>query len=139
MIYDLHLYIASPSRERFFVDSMRTGGLYTQLARRILPGFMAMDLLRSQQDASEFLCVRFFTSADAYQAAQKSSNAAVLAHFLSKLTVFSANLGVYFTLPDRLIPRFPGASLTNHTERPSGDDLGLSPNQGNTAGDSGSY
>ena len=119
MIYDLHLYIASPGRERFFVDSMRTGGLYTQLARRILPGFIAMDLLRSQQESSEFLCIRFFTTLDAYQAAERSSNAAVLAHFLSKLTVFSANLGVYFTLPDRLIPR--EVLVTNQRTKPFSD------------------
>lgn len=115
---------------------MRTDGLYTQLARRVLPGFMAMDLLRNQQDASEFLCLRFFTSADAHKAAQKSTNGAALAHFLSKLTVFSVNLGVYFTLPDRLMPRFPGASLANHTEKPSGDNVGLSADQGYAAGDS---
>lgn len=137
MIYDLHLYVACPDRERFFVDTMRTGGLYTQLARRVLPGFMAQDLLRSQQASSEFLCLRFFTSLDGYERAKGSSNAVALSHFLSKLTVFSVNLGVYFTLPDRLIPRFPGASLTNHSAKQSGDELGLSPDQGKPAGDSG--
>lgn len=135
MIYDLRLYIASPGRERFFVDSMRKGGLYSQLASRTMPGFMALDLLRNQADASEFLCLTFWTSFDAYSAAQKSSNAAALAHFLSKLTSFSANLGVYFALPDRLIPRFPGASRTQQTERWSSDDGGPSADQGNRAGD----
>ena len=134
MIYDLHLYIASPGRERFFVDSMRTGGLYSELARRTIPGFIALDLLRNQQDASEFLCLRFFTSLDAYETAQKSSNAVALSHFLSKLTVFSIHLGVYFTLPDRLIPRFPGASAANHAEKPSGDKLGPTFTQGKIAG-----
>jgi hypothetical protein len=137
MIYDLHLYIANQDREPFFVDSMRNGGLYTQLARRILPGSIGMDLLRSKQDASEFLCIRFFTSANAYEAAQKSSNAAVLARFVENLTVFSANIGVYFTLPDRLIPRFPEASLTNREKELSSEDPGPSPNQAETAGNSG--
>lgn len=115
---------------------MRTGGLYSQLARRTLPGFMAVDQLRNQQDPNEFLCLTFWTSFDTYSAAQKSSNAAALAHFLSKLTIFSANLGVYFTSPDRLIPRFPGASLTQQIEQSSGDNVGLSADQGYAAGDS---
>ena len=55
---------------------------------------------------------------------------------LSKLTTFSANLGVYFTLPDRLIPKFPGASQTQHSEQLPGDDVRLSPDQREAAGDS---
>ena len=86
-----------------------TGGLYSQLARRTLPGFMAVDQLRNQQDSNEFLCLTFWTSFDTYSAAQKSSNAAALAHFLSKLTIFSANLWRVLHLARSAHSKIPGS------------------------------
>ena len=138
MVTSLTIY-HTDQREAFFIDTLRTNGLYAQLARRTVPGFLGVDLLRnsSSQVPSEFLLFTYWTSLDAYSAAQKTTNAMALAHFLSKLTVFSADLGVYFTLPDRLIPRFPGVSMANHTEKQSGDELGPTFNQEKAAGDSG--
>jgi len=138
MISDLKLLNALPNRERFLVDSLRTSGVYAQLGRLTIQGFLGVDLLRNSscQGPTEFLLFTYWTSLNAYSAAQTSTNAAALAHFLSQLA-FPANLGVFYTLPDRLIPRFPGASLTNHAENPSGDELGASVDQGKTAGDSG--
>ena len=138
MVTSLTIYHAD-QREAFFVDTLRTNGLYAQLAHRTVPGFLGVDLLRnsSSQVPTEFLLFTYWTSLDAYSAAQRTTNAMALAHFLSKLTVFSADLGVYFTLPDRLIPRFPGASMANHTEKQSGDELGSTFNQEKAAGDSG--
>jgi hypothetical protein len=137
MIYELKLLHALPCRERFLVDSLRTDGLYAQLARRTVPGFLGVDLLRNSscQEPSEFLFFTYWSSLNAYSAAQTTTNATALAHFLSKIAL-SVNMGVFYTLPDRMIPRFPGASLTQQTEQSSGDTVGLSPNQGNAAGDS---
>ena len=114
MVYSVHLYVVNPRRESFFISSMRGRGLYSELARRTLPGFMGIDLLRNHQDASEFLCLTFWTSIDKYAAAQGSSNLAVLARFLEKLTITSAHLGTFsFPAPERLIPRFPGTHLAD--------------------------
>ncbi len=120
MVYSVHLYVVNPRRESFFISSMRGQGLYPELARRTLPGFMGIDLLRNHQDASEFLCLTFWTSIDKYAAAQSSSNQAVLARFLEKLTITSAHLGTFsFPAPERLIPRFPGTHL-EAVRRPGG-------------------
>ncbi|MGO9434865.1 MAG: antibiotic biosynthesis monooxygenase [Terracidiphilus sp.] len=137
MISELKLLHALPSRERFLIDSLRTDGLYAQLARRTVPGFLGVDLLRNSscQGPTEFLLFTYWSSLNIYSAAQQSTNVIALGHFLSKLA-FSASLGTFYTLPDRLIPRFPGASLTQQTEQSSGDTVGLSPDQGNAAGDS---
>ena len=122
MVYSVSLYIVNPRRETFFIRSMRGNGLYCELARRTLPGFMGIDLLRNHQDASEFLCLTFWTSAQAYSAAQSSSNYAVLARFLEKLTITSAHLGTFsFPAPESLIPRFPGAQLTDYAGKLSSD------------------
>lgn len=139
MISELKLLHALPNRERFLVDSLRTNGLYAQLARRTVPGFLGVDLLRNSscQEPSEFLLFTYWASLKAHSAAQTSSNAAALAHFLSKLA-FLVNMGVFYALPDRLVFRFPGESLTNQTEKPSGEDAELSADQGKTDGDSGS-
>lgn len=136
MVYELKLLNVLPSRERFLVDSLRTNGLYAQLARRTVPGFLGIDLLRNSscQGPTEFLLFTYWASLDAYSAAQQSTNAIVLGHFLSKLALF-ANLGTFYTLPDRLIPKFPGASL-QHTEQFSRDDARPSADQHKGAGDS---
>jgi heme-degrading monooxygenase HmoA len=118
MVYSVHLYVVNPRRGPFFISSMRSRGLYYELARRTLPGFMGIDLLRNHQDASEFLCLTFWTSLDKYAAAQSSSNYAVLAHFLEKLTITGAHLGTFsFPAPERLIPIFPGAGLKEPSEQ----------------------
>ena len=134
MVYSVNLYVVNPRRESFFISSMRSRGLYCELARRTLPGFMGIDLLRNHQDACEFLCLTFWTSIEKYIAAQRSSNQAVLARFLEKLTITSAHLGTFsFPAPERLIPRFPGTHL-----RLSGDQVGYPSNRDGTVGDSGS-
>jgi heme-degrading monooxygenase HmoA len=114
MIYSVSLYVVNPSRESFFISSMRTRGFFCELARRTLPGFMGVDLLRNHQDASEFICLTFWTSLDKYSAAQNSSAQTALARFLDKLTIVSTNLGTYsFPSPERLIPKFPGTCSTD--------------------------
>ncbi len=139
MVYSVHLYVVNPRRESFFISSMRGHGLYYELARRTLPGFMGIDLLRNHQDASEFLCLMFWTSIEKYAAAQGSSNLAVLARFLEKLTITSAHLGTFsFPGPERLIPRFPGTHLTDQAGKPSGDQVSYPSNQDGSDGDSGS-
>jgi heme-degrading monooxygenase HmoA len=137
MDYSVSLYVVNPRRKSFFISSMRGRGVYCELARRTLPGFMGIDLLRNHKDASEFLCLTFWTSVDKYAAAQSSSNQAVLARFLEKLTITSAHLWTFsFPAPERLIPRFPGTHLTDHTGKPTGVDQGLVPDQSNADGDS---
>lgn len=138
MISELKLLNALPSRERFLVDSLRTNGLYAQLGRLTVQGFLGVDLLRNSscQGPTEFLLFTYWASLNAYSAAQQSTNVIALGHFLSKLA-FSANLGVFYTLPDRLIPRFPAASVTNHAEKPSGDELSPTSKQGKTEEDPG--
>jgi hypothetical protein len=130
MIYSVHLYVARPTRESFFIHSMRTGGAYCELARRMVPGFMGVDLLRNHQDACEFLCLTFYTSLEKYLAAQNSSAQAALTRFLAKLTTFSSHLGTFsFPAPECLIPRFPGTRSTESLpELPRGslDSLGNS-------------
>jgi heme-degrading monooxygenase HmoA len=136
MVSSVNFFVVNPRRGPFFFSSMRSGGLYYELARRTLEGFMGMDLLRNHQDASEFLCLTFWTSLDKYAAAQSSSNYAVLARFLEKLTITTAHLGTFsFPAPERLIPRFPGTHLTDQAGKSSGDDGGSS-DRGSTAGDS---
>jgi len=138
MVYSVHLYLVNPRMESFFMSSMRGNGLYPELARRTLEGFMGIDLLRNHQDASEFLCLTFWTSFEKYAAAQNSSNYAVLARFLEKLTITTAHLGTFsFPAPERLIPRFPGTGLTEHTRKLSGDPVGYPSNQDGTGGDPG--
>lgn len=111
MIYSVNLYVVNPRRESLFISSMRGRGVYCELARRTLPGFVGIDLLRNHKDASEFLCLTFWTSVDKYFAAQNSSAQAALERFLAKLTIVSVNLGTYsFPSPERLIPGFPGTS-----------------------------
>ena len=132
----LKLLHALPSRERFLVDSLSTNGLYAQLGRLTVQGFLGGDLLRNSscQRPTEFLLFTYWASLNAYSAAQQSTNVIALGHFLSRFA-FSAILGLFYWLLDRLIP---GASLTNHTVRPCGDELSSSLNQGDAAGDSGS-
>ncbi len=139
MVYSVNLYVVNPRRESFFISSMRSRGLYCELARRTLPGFMGIDLLRNHQDACEFLCLTFWTSIEKYIAAQRSSNQAVLARFLEKLTITSAHLGTFsFPAPERLIPRFPGTHLTDHAGKLSCDPVGHPSDQDGSGGDSGS-
>lgn len=137
MISELKLLHALPSRERFLVDSLRTNGVYAQLGRLTVQGFLGVDLMRNSscQGPTEFLLFTYWTSLNAYSAAQTSRNAKALGHFLSKLG-FCLNMGVFYTLPDRLVFRFPGTSRTPQAEQSSGDDVGPSADPGNTAGDS---
>ena len=117
MVYELKLLNVLPSRERFLVDSSEDKRSVCTARPPHSPRLSwdrssAQFQLPGSDRVSPIYLLGFSRCLFSGSAIDERDRSR--AHFLSKLTIFSANLGVYFTLPDRLIPKFPGASLRAH-------------------------
>jgi hypothetical protein len=69
MLHVVTLFLLNPDVEGAFVHSLRIGGDWHTLAGRVAPQLVATDLLRHLHDPAEplYLCLDFWTSAEAYR------------------------------------------------------------------------
>ena len=68
MLHVVTLFSVSAKAEDAFVRSLRMGGDFHTLARRLIPEFIAADLLRHHHGPL-FLCLDFWTTPEAYRRA----------------------------------------------------------------------
>ncbi len=76
ILYVVTLFcVHDPAAEQRLITSLRIGGEWHAMARAIAPQLIATDLLRHQHDAPAqfYLCLDFWTSAEAYRSAMRST------------------------------------------------------------------
>ena len=98
MLHVATLFFIRPNAEHEFVRVIR--GDWQMLARRVAPDLVGTDLLRRQQDApvTLYLCLDFWTSAEAYRRASYSASVRNL------LAARRSLAGSYFRLGEFAFP-----------------------------------
>jgi hypothetical protein len=95
------LYSIQSAATDTFIPSIRAGGDWQQLARRIAPDLVTSDLLQHQYSLSPvFLCIDFWVSREKYLSARESPAYEPLFQIRSEMANATFELGVFaFPLP----------------------------------------
>lgn len=99
MLHVVTLYVVSDKALPAFVAAVRNGTWHV-LARQLQPSLIATDLLQ-RQGSHYLMCIDFWTSKEAYEAAQSSASYETLLRFRSNMALRTFDLGA-FTHPARV-------------------------------------
>jgi hypothetical protein len=95
------LYSVQPEAADAFVRSIRAGGDWQRLARRVAPDLVASDLLQHQSSPSPvFLCIDFWVSREKYLRVRESPVYEPLFSMRQQMAAATIELGVFaFPVP----------------------------------------
>lgn len=95
-VHVVTLYSVQPEAADAFVRSIRSGGEWHRIARRVAPNLVASDLLQQQGSPSPmFLCIDFWVSQDKYLRIRESSVYDTLFRLRHQLASAAIELGVF--------------------------------------------
>ncbi len=90
------LYSVQPEAADAFVGSIRAGGDWQRIARRVTPDLVASDLLEHQSSPSPvFLCIDFWVSREKYLRARHSPVYEPLLQLRHDMAAATIELGVF--------------------------------------------
>ena len=94
------LYSVQAGAADAFVRSVRGGGDWHRVARRVAPDLIASDLLQHQSSPSPvFLCIDFWASRERFQQVRESPVYEPLFRMRNQMTVAAIELGVFAFAP----------------------------------------
>jgi hypothetical protein len=107
------LYSVQPEAADAFVRSIRTGGDWQRIARRVAPDLVASDLLQHQSSPSPvFLCIDFWVSREKYLRVRESPVYEPLLQLRNDMAAATIELGVFafpaFAETDIVLPQMAG-------------------------------
>lgn len=96
IIHVATLYSVDPEAADAFVRSIRAGGDWQRVARRVAPDLVASDLLEHQSSPTPvFLCIDFWVSREKYLRFRESGVYEPLFHLRHDLAAATIELGVF--------------------------------------------
>ena len=116
------LYSVQAEAADAFVRSVRVGGDWQRVARRVAPDLVASDLLQHQSTPSPvFLCIDFWVSRERYLRVRESPVYEPLFSMRNQMAVAAIELGVFaFSSPaekDVALPQTAQQCIEAETER----------------------